>query len=615
MRQFVRGKPNPVGLKNFVMTTPKGVPLDFYLYEEKGSSVDSCLVKMPEKLDVDVAACWLEYCQNASTEGLRRKDTLDFLDFKLSVAEYLILTKKPSEQSEGNLEQSDCEEEEAPPLEQRKVQPVPDRRVRTVGVGNIHLPVFTKQDKKTRSKFRFPKCVIRNRGTFSCVNQNSVGQSDGREQKDLVTPKTMGMNEWVFVLLAGLLAITSGLPSVVKIGAIFTEDQKHCASELAFEYAVDRINRDKTLLPHTLLSHNIQYVPVNDSFHANKMACQQVELGIHSIFGPSEPLLGTRIHSICDALDIPHLEARLDFNTDVREFSINLYPAHYLLNDALQDVMVFLNWTRIAIIYENEYGLLKLRELMRSNDGSSEIYLHQANPESYQTVLEDIKNKEIHNIVIDTKATNMEYFLKGILQLQMNDYKYHYLLTTFDMETLDLEDFKYNFVNMTAFRIVNIEDLPVREVLRDMVKFQAGRKHQPMNSSYIQSEAALMYDSVYVFAVGLQMLEQSHSLQLTDVSCDREQPWDGGLSLVNYINAVELKGLSGPIEFKEGKRVQFKLDLLKLKRHSMVKVGEWQPDSGVNITDRAAFFDPGMMNVTLVVTTILVSTDYIYSFT
>ncbi|KAG5894991.1 hypothetical protein JTB14_014877 [Gonioctena quinquepunctata] len=215
MRQFVRGKPNPVGLRNFVMTTPKGVPLDFHLYEAKESFVDSCLAKMPEKLDIGgrmvlkltetlpigvsvytdrystsislidllsprqitlagtimasripknaaflndnqlkksgrgshdgwskteneyitikqpaaivadynakmggvdlldrvigkyamrgrtkkwtiraiyhffdfaVAACWLEYRQNASTEGLRRKDTLDYLDFKLSVA-------------------------------------------------------------------------------------------------------------------------------------------------------------------------------------------------------------------------------------------------------------------------------------------------------------------------------------------------------------------------------------------------------------------------------------------------------------------------------------------------------------------------------------------------
>lgn len=70
---------------------------------------------------------------------------------------------------------------------------------------------------------------------------------------------------------------------------------------------------------------------------------------------------------------------------------------------------------------------------------------------------------------------------------------------------------------------------------------------------------------------------------------------------------VEFKGLSGQIEFKEGKRIRFKLDLLKLKQHALVKVGEWHPGLGVNITDRNAFFDHGSMNVTLVVTTILVS--------
>lgn len=53
-----------------------------------------------------------------------------------------------------------------------------------------------------------------------------------------------------------------------------------------------------------------------------------------------------------------------------------------------------------------------------------------------------------------------------------------------------------------------------------------------------QTEPALIYDSVYVFAIGLQTLEQSHTLRLSNVSCVDEIPWDGGLSLINYINSV-----------------------------------------------------------------------------
>ena len=41
-----------------------------------------------------------------------------------------------------------------------------------------------------------------------------------------------------------------------------------------------------------------------------------------------------------------------------------------------------------------------------------------------------------------------------------------------DIETFDLEDFKYNFVNMTAFRIFDAEDVGVREILKDMERFQ-----------------------------------------------------------------------------------------------------------------------------------------------
>ena len=88
-------------------------------------------------------------------------------------------------------------------------------------------------------------------------------------------------------------------------------------------------------------------------------ACEQINFGVQAVFGPSDPLLGSHIQSICDALDIPHLEARLDLEPEYKEFSINLYPSHEVLNRAFQDVMTFLNWTEVAIIYEEDLGKLQ----------------------------------------------------------------------------------------------------------------------------------------------------------------------------------------------------------------------------------------------------------------
>ncbi|XP_024885054.1 glutamate receptor ionotropic, kainate 2-like isoform X3 [Temnothorax curvispinosus] len=413
----------------------------------------------------------------------------------------------------------------------------------------------------------------------------------------------------IFVLQ--LPSMLDALPSVVKIGAIFTHDQKDSSTELAFKYAVYKINKDKIILPKTTLEYDIQYVSKDDSFHASKKACQQVKHGVQAVFGPSDPILGQHIHSICDALDIPHLEARLDLETEAKEFSINLYPAQSLLNAAYQDIMEFLNWTKVVIIYEDDRGLVKLRELVKSPKiRDIEVSLRQADRDSYRQVLSEIKSKEIRNIIVDTKPEHMHHFLRMILQLQMNDYKYHYLFTTFDIETFDLEDFKYNFVNITAFRLVDADDVGVRSILRDMERYQPSGNTILNKSRIIQAEPALMYDSVQVFAVGLRTLEQSHALRPANISCELEHPWDGGLSLTNYINSVEMKGISGPIEFKEGRRIQFKLDLLKLKQHSLVKVGEWRPGAGVNVTDTAAFFEPSIGNVTLIVITIL-ETPYV----
>ncbi|XP_044011021.1 glutamate receptor ionotropic, kainate 2 isoform X7 [Aphidius gifuensis] len=408
----------------------------------------------------------------------------------------------------------------------------------------------------------------------------------------------------LYAVIVILVTTAMSLPPVIRIGAIFTEDQKDSPSELAFKYAVYRINKDKSLLPNTTLVYDIQYVPKDDSFRTSKKACKQLSRSVQGIFGPSDPLLGAHIQSICEALDVPHLEARMDFESTFKEFSINLYPSQDHMNKAFKDLMSFLNWTRVAIIYEENFGLFKLQDLVKSPPTPrTELYIRQAGPGSYRQVLKEIRQKEIYKLIVDTDPAHMQKFFRAILQLQMNDHRYHYMFTTFDIETFDLEDFKYNSVNMTAFRLVDLEEPKVADVLRQMERFQP-IGHAILNrTGVIQAEPALVYDSVQVFAHGLASLDRSHTLRPVNLSCDKEEPWDDGPSLYNYINAAGLHGLTGHIEFNEGKRNNFKLDLLKLKKEELVKVGEWRPGHGVNVTDVGAFYETNSNNITLVVMT------------
>lgn len=85
-----------------------------------------------------------------------------------------------------------------------------------------------------------------------------------------------------------------------------------------------------------------------------------MEKGVQAIFGPSDQLLGSHIQSICEALSLPHIETRIDFDIRPKPFSINLHPSQQLINNAYKDLMVYLNWTKVAIIYEEDFGMYSL---------------------------------------------------------------------------------------------------------------------------------------------------------------------------------------------------------------------------------------------------------------
>ena len=155
-------------------------------------------------------------------------------------------------------------------------------------------------------------------------------------------------------------------------------------------------------------------------------------------------------------------------------------------------------------------------------------------------------------------------FFPQVLQVQMNDYKYHYHLTSFDIEIFDLENIKYNFVNLTAFRIVDSTNPMVKHVLRDIERFSPKGKQILNRTNVIQAGPALMFDSVYALAKGVHSLQKSAPRSMihpTNASCDTEVPWMDGSSLYNYINSVRTTirvNMSFLLIFDEYLRFNFK---------------------------------------------------------
>ena len=84
--------------------------------------------------------------------------------------------------------------------------------------------------------------------------------------------------------------------------------------------------------------------------------CGLLKSGVAGIFGPLSGIISEHVQSICDALEIPHVETRSDLETSRDELSINLYPRPSILAKAFIDLVKAWNWRHFAIVYEENEG-------------------------------------------------------------------------------------------------------------------------------------------------------------------------------------------------------------------------------------------------------------------
>ena len=54
--------------------------------------------------------------------------------------------------------------------------------------------------------------------------------------------------------------------------------------------------------------------------------CQLFRRGVLAIFGPESRTTSSHIQSICDTLEIPHIQTRFRSRTTKEQYAINLHP-------------------------------------------------------------------------------------------------------------------------------------------------------------------------------------------------------------------------------------------------------------------------------------------------
>ncbi|XP_042532793.1 glutamate receptor ionotropic, kainate 1 isoform X8 [Dipodomys spectabilis] len=347
-----------------------------------------------------------------------------------------------------------------------------------------------------------------------------------------------------------------------------------------------------------------------------RIACDQLALGVAALFGPSHSSSVSAVQSICNALEVPHIQTRWKHpSVDNRDlFYINLYPDYAAISRAVLDLVLYYNWKTVTVVYEDSTGLIRLQELIKAPSRYNiKIKIRQlpSGNKDAKPLLKEMKKGREFYVIFDCSHETAAEILKQILFMGMMTEYYHYFFTTLDLFALDLELYRYSGVNMTGFRLLNIDNPHVSSIIEkwSMERLQAPpRPETGLLDGMMTTEAALMYDAVYMVAIASHRASQ---LTVSSLQCHRHKPWRLGPRFMNLIKEARWDGLTGRITFNktDGLRKDFDLDIISLKEDGTEKIGIWNSNSGLNMTDgnndRSNNITDSLANRTLIVTTIL----------
>lgn len=206
--------------------------------------------------------------------------------------------------------------------------------------------------------------------------------------------------------------------------------------------------------------------------------------GIAAIFESSSGVFKQTgiVASLANEFGVPHFMGHWtpelpEFKRPFRQFTRNFFPSPSAFSRALADLIEDYDWSSFTVIYEDNYGLMRLHDVLQYHDTSvGPIMVRQIDEnEDQMPLLKEIAKYGETRIILDCNVDRVIPLLTQAKKVKLLEEYQNYIITAFDAHRLDFSEIEGNRANITTFRIIDPGSVDAETAVHDW-KQEASRK-------------------------------------------------------------------------------------------------------------------------------------------
>ncbi|XP_023937960.2 glutamate receptor ionotropic, kainate 2-like [Bicyclus anynana] len=366
------------------------------------------------------------------------------------------------------------------------------------------------------------------------------------------------------------------------IGAII--DDGSFLFEAAFNVAITAASENE----ESPFAASVVRTPPGDIMEAETAMCTLLESNIFGVYGPKTKSTLHHVQSIADFLEIPQLIAEPVETLNRNWTAVNLYPNHIAYSQIFADIIKIKAWDEFTIIYEGSEHLPFIDNIISLQELDSEVKMvilvvQLPDGDDYRSQLKTVKASGSLNYVISCGIDKLPLILQQIQQVGLMSDDHSYIIMDPDFQTIDIEPYKHGGSNITGIRFFDpeLEDIQnfITSLNAKVKELSEGQIENAVAENGLTLNLALVYDSVILYTAAINAMGLEEGAE--NITCDSDDSWTFGSTLINHVRTMEIDGLTGLIKFdEEGLRSELEVDVLEVMAHGFEKIGSWTTEDG-----------------------------------